>query len=244
MKRHERVHTGDKPFSCSQCDKKFALAYILKTHKRIHIDEKPFSCKRCDYKCKQSIALKTHERIHTDEKPFSCSQCGYKCSTSGSLRRMYEPTLVISHSAAKSVITNANNQVHWMHTKESTPMRNHSAFIFSKCDKVLVSQVAKLAFTNMLGRSQEPTIYSSRAKWSKSHQWFQWIAEESSNESRIIPSANLYSSNILSQFHPYSSFKRVVKNLRALLCCSNNKKEERLRSNFALSHVLRATLAN
>ena len=162
MKRHERVHTGDKPFSCSQCDKKFALAYILKTHKRIHIDEKPFSCKRCDYKCKQSIALKTHERIHTDEKPFSCSQCGYKCSTSGSLRRMYEPTLVISHSAAKSVNTNANNQVHWIHTKESTPMRNHLAFIFSKRDKVLVSQVEKMAFANMLGGSQEPTIYSSK----------------------------------------------------------------------------------
>ena len=36
------------------------------------------------------------------------------------------------------------------------------AFIFSKCDKVLVSQVAKMAFTNMLGGSQEPTIYSSK----------------------------------------------------------------------------------
>ena len=73
-----------------------------------------------------------------------------------------EPTLVISHSAAKSVNINANNQVHWIHTKESTPMRNHLAFIFSKCDKVIVSQVAKMAFTNMLGGSQEPTIYSSK----------------------------------------------------------------------------------
>ena len=81
----------------------FTLANILETHKRIHTDEKPFSCKRCDYKCKPSTALKTHERIYTNEKPFSCSQCDYKCSTSGSLRRIKEPTLVISHSAAQSV---------------------------------------------------------------------------------------------------------------------------------------------
>ena len=118
--------------SCSQCDKKFAQAYILKTHKRIHTDEKPFSCKRCDYKCKPSTALKTHERIYTNEKPFSCSQCDYKCSTSGSLRRIKEPTLVISHSAAQSVT--------------GYP----------------VSQGARIAFTNMLGHSQEPTIYSPK----------------------------------------------------------------------------------
>ena len=120
LKREGRVPTGDKLLSCSQCATEFAGVYVVKTHKQIPADEKPFSCKRCDYKCKQSTALMTHERIHTNKKPFSCSQCDYKCSTSGSLQRMWEPTpLVISHSAANSVITNANNQLHW-HMKEST----------------------------------------------------------------------------------------------------------------------------
>ena len=88
--------------------------------------------KGVNYKCKPSTALKTHERIYTNEKPFSCSQCDYKGSTSGSLRRIKEPTLVISHSAAQSVT--------------GYP----------------VSQDARMAFTNMLGHSQEPKIYSSK----------------------------------------------------------------------------------
>ena len=115
--------------SCSQFDKTFTWAYILKTHKRIHTDEKPFSCKRCDYKCELSTALKTHGRIHINEKQFS--------------------------------------------------------------------QDARMDFTNMLGiglqsRTNNILFLKRTLQWSKSHQWFQWIAEESSNESSIIPSAKLY----------------------------------------------------
>ena len=69
-------------------------------------------------------------------------------------------TVVISHSAAKSVITNANNQLHWRHTKESTSMRNHPAA--QSVTRYSVSQDARMAFTNMLDRSQELTIYSSK----------------------------------------------------------------------------------
>ncbi|KAG0010780.1 zinc-finger protein [Podila clonocystis] len=72
--RHIQTHTGDKPFQCSECSKRFSEANIMAQHMRTHTGEKPFKCPEpgCGRQFSISGALTIHKRVHTGEKPFKC----------------------------------------------------------------------------------------------------------------------------------------------------------------------------
>ena len=99
-----RIHTGEKPYECSTCDRRFANKQTLQNHQATHSDERKFKCKICpddrSFKTKGQLSqhmkfhyepshrcevcqksfhckstLNSHKKTHTGEKPHVCSIC-------------------------------------------------------------------------------------------------------------------------------------------------------------------------
>ena len=128
---HMGVHSGDKPYKCSLCNKSFTQSSNLQSHKRqVHSYRRPHECPYCGKLFKTNVTLKCHVHIHTGAKPHSCRHC------SESFRSWYglKLHLLKSHNEGTWLTCNICQKKFCRTSKFNTHMLKHKGVMQYACD--------------------------------------------------------------------------------------------------------------
>jgi len=81
------LHTGERPFICQICEKRFTRVTNIRSHEQMHTEVSRFICQICEKRLTRASYLRTHILIHTGERSFECQLCDKSFTQASNLHR-------------------------------------------------------------------------------------------------------------------------------------------------------------
>lgn len=128
-----RIHTGQRPYKCTYCDRAFTQSNDLTLHIRRHTGDKPYVCGICGDRFIQGTALATHRRMqghYEDNQPTPFSSISVnnpnRFTNANRVNRIGLSVPQPSISVPNTTTVTSNNKLHSVHhsviKKEMSPL--------------------------------------------------------------------------------------------------------------------------